>query len=101
MSQLMGTSIHSAPITVEMRIAGEVGSEAFADWICHRARLLDLIGWVKIIDDAEIAVVVTGDEALVEAMEVACSLGPANVLVDYIDCRAIENGQGHNGFTRA
>ncbi len=92
---------HSTPkITVEMHIAGQVASETFADWICHRARLLDLTGWVTIVDEAEIVAHVTGDAVLVDAMEVACSLGPADVFVDRIDCRPLETAQGHNGFTR-
>ena len=90
----------TAKTTVEMRIAGQVASEAFADWICHRARLLGLTGWVTIVGEAEIVAHVTGDAVLVDAMEVACSLGPADVFVDRIDSRPIENAQRRNGFSR-
>lgn len=53
-------------------------------WILHRGRVLNLSGWVERISDTRIDMALKGPADLVDAMEVACSLGPADVIVDRI-----------------
>lgn len=69
---------------VPLSIQGSLADEGFLDWIDHRAQLLGLKAAITRISDAEIQVTVSGPMALIDAMEAACSLGPASVLVDRI-----------------
>ena len=71
-------------ITRYLTIEGQFASGSFPDWICHRAKKLSLSGWVRPQGEALIHVLVCGDETLVDALEVACNLGPGDVLVDRI-----------------
>lgn len=74
------------PLTVsEIRLEGHFRSVGFLDWICHRAHLLDLRGWVTAQGPARISIVVEGPQALIDAMEMACSLGPVDVQVARIE----------------
>ncbi len=73
---------------VPLLITGEVADDGFLGWIRHRAALLDLDAAVTRLSPREIRVTVEGPEPLVEAMEAACSLGPAGVLVDRIEREA-------------
>ncbi len=52
-------------------------------WIIRRASLLDLSGWVKYVD-RRIEIEASGERVLVEALEVACSLGPIEAQIDTI-----------------
>ncbi len=69
----------------EMVLRGRLTSEGLPDWVCHRARLLNLVGWVSPRDAQTVSIVVSGPEALVDAMEMACSLGPMDVMVEEIE----------------
>ena len=71
--------------TVLFRITGERGAESAVPWISHRAKILDLKGWVARKTPSQIDVLLAGPEPLIEAMEVACSLGPGDVLVEQIE----------------
>ncbi|MBM1221290.1 acylphosphatase [Ponticoccus sp. SC2-23] len=83
---------------IEFRLEGDLDAASFPDWICHRARLLDLSGWVTNEADGAVSIVVTGPEALIDAMEMACSLGPREVLVDRIERRPHGVPAALNGF---
>jgi acylphosphatase len=85
-------------IATELRLEGDLGAASFADWICHRARLLDLSGWVASEADGAVSIVVAGPDALVDAMEMACSLGPREVLVDRIERQDRKIDTPLNGF---
>lgn len=82
----------------EFRLTGRVLAPGFADWICHRARLLDLSGWVRATPDGALCIVVVGPQPLIDAMEMACSLGPTNVLVEGIEARPAALAAPPNGF---
>lgn len=81
----------------EITLEGDVLAGDFPDWICHRARLLDLSGWVTTAEGA-IRIVVAGPEPLIDAMELACSLGPRDVLVSRIERRECDLPAAPNGF---
>lgn len=68
-------------IATEFRLEGRLASNTFGSWICHRAALLDLKGWVTHDGPEAMSIVVTGPPALIDAMEMACSLGPMDVTV--------------------
>lgn len=81
---------------VALTVTGRL-SPGFVPWICHRAALLDLAGWVS-QDGSGLTIVVTGPAPLIAAMETACSLGPADGVVDRIDATEIEVAAPPNGF---
>lgn len=85
------------PVT-ELRLRGDLGAQGFVPWICHRARVLNLSGWVARVDAGAMIIVVAGPEALCDAMEVACSLGPADVIVEDITRRTTQIPDLPNGF---
>ena len=88
------------PSTVSRKllIHGFFPGDAFADWISNRAHRLSLGGWVKTYEGRLIEVCIVGDRVLVEAMEVACSLGPADARVDLIDSLDVpESTTRHTG----
>lgn len=72
-------------ISRHMLICGRLCGDTFPDWVRHRAVVLDLKGWMKMPTDDSAEVCVTGNRTLVEAFEVACSLGPGDALIDSID----------------
>ncbi|MEX0282010.1 MAG: acylphosphatase [Arenibacterium sp.] len=86
---------------VQLHIRGDVSSDKAIPWICHRALLLNLNGWVERKNDDLIVVAVEGPEPLVDAMEVACSLGPSDILVQRIDRRDYDFQARPNGFSVA
>lgn len=72
-------------MAAEIQLGGVFDPESFADWICHRARLLDLVGAVTAQGNTEIRILVQGPQPLLDAMEMACSLGPMNANVQRIE----------------
>lgn len=85
-------------ITKNLQIHGQFIHDGFPNWICDRAYVLDLCGWVKTLNQEQIEVVVTGDPILVDAFEVACSLGPANIMVDRIISSNADQSKSNSGF---
>lgn len=76
----------TSPVTRErFTIRGDVGSPRFPPWIEHHARRLGLEAGVSSGHDGRIEVIVAGPPDLVDALEVGCSLGPIEVLVDSIE----------------
>lgn len=88
-------------IGIELHIAGDLASAQAIPWICHRARLLDLKGWVERESERAIVVALLGPETLIDAMEIACSLGPADIDVDSISRREHWFETRPNGFSIA
>lgn len=69
----------------EIRLMGAFNPSSFKNWICIRARLLDLKGSVTSQGNQRISILVEGPQALIDAMEMACSLGPMDALVDRVE----------------
>ena len=82
----------------EFFLTGQLSAASFPDWICHRARLLNLTGWVSWSKTGAVRIVVCGPDSLIDAMEMACSLGPADVLVERIDALETTLSKAPNGF---
>lgn len=68
----------------EILLTGRLGSDTLPAWVSHRARLLNLSGWLLRESTDSASIVVCGAPPMMEAMEVSCSLGPADVLVETI-----------------
>jgi len=66
-----------------LAIAGRLPLPGFLDFVAERAGWLSLDGWAA-ADDAGVIVVAAGPEALVGALEMACTLGPLAALVEAI-----------------
>jgi len=65
-----------------LTLTGQLSSESVLPWILHRGRLLNLAGWVMRADARTIRMALAGPPALIDALEIACSLGPCDVLVE-------------------
>jgi acylphosphatase len=68
--------------TTALTLKGQLGAESAIPWLLHRGRLLSLVGWIRRIDESTVTMVLWGPPELLDAMEVACSLGPGNVLIE-------------------
>jgi len=72
------------PVSRRYTIAGRMDVASFLEFVAERARWLSISGWVARADDG-ITLVAAGPEALVGALEMACTLGPLDALIDRID----------------
>lgn len=73
----MSGMIQAARFTFRGRMAGQ----SFTEFALHRARRLDLEIGVGFCDAAQATFSVRGQEDLVDAFEMACSLGPYDCIV--------------------
>jgi acylphosphatase len=60
---------------------GTFRPDAFAGFVAHRARRLDLRVRIDRLEAERVGVMVEGEPDLIDAFEMACSLGPADCLV--------------------
>jgi acylphosphatase len=65
----------AAQCAVQLQFHGRLG-EAFTSFALRRANRLSLRGWIDASEVGSTTIVVEGPEALVDAFELACSLGP-------------------------
>ncbi len=79
-------------------LGGLFEPESFVGWICHRARLLDLTGSVRAQGKTDMYIHVQGPQPLIDAMEMACSLGPINANVQRIEVHEISPNPRLKGF---
>ena len=77
-----------APVRVLMRVAGSLDA-GYLDFVASRAQWLDLDGWTTIVGPGRAEIAAAGPEALVGALEMACTLGPLDSLVETIDCEPL------------
>ena len=66
-----------------LAIAGRLPLPDFLDFVAERAGWLSLDGWAAAANGG-VTVVAAGPEALVGALEMACTLGPLAALVEAI-----------------
>jgi acylphosphatase len=80
---------------------GRFSTESFLEFVRHRAERLALHAGIGTVTPDRIEVCVAGDEALLDAFELACSLGPIDCLVlDHRRLRTIES-QASAGVPRS
>jgi acylphosphatase len=85
-----------APVVQRFTIHGRFDT-SFLDFISERAGWLSLSGWARHMEPGRVDVVAAGPEALVGALEMACTLGPLNALVESVTTRG-ETGAVAPGF---
>lgn len=68
--------------TDQIVVFGRVDDPVFLPWIERHRSLLGLAGGVVACQAGRIELVVSGAPDLIDALELACSLGPAEVLVE-------------------
>lgn len=85
-------------ITSSFKIHGRFEADTLLDWVTHRAKLLDLAGCGKVIEKGLVEVLVSGNPVLVDAMEVACSLGPGKAFIDRVQVEEQPLANLTNGF---
>ncbi len=73
-----------APVCVRFAIAGRLEPASYLEFVADRAAWLGLSGWALAHDQESVTVLAAGPEALVGALEMACTLGPSDALVDTI-----------------
>jgi acylphosphatase len=74
-----------ARVQVRYAIEGRIEPVSYLAFVAERARWLDVRGWGRWLGDGRIEVVAAGPEALVGALEMACTLGPLDALVERIE----------------
>jgi acylphosphatase len=85
-----------APVQVRYAIMGRIDPATYLPFVLNRARWLDINGWAS-AEEGTATVVASGPEALVGALEMACTLGPWDALVETIDAKD-EPGDVEVGF---
>lgn len=68
--------------TVTFLFTGRFKTASFAEFVRHRAARLALDAGAPQLSPDRIRITVSGERDLVDAFEVACSLGPIDCLVD-------------------
>jgi acylphosphatase len=68
-------------IALRILISGRVQGVGYRDWLAHRARSLNVAGWVRNLGGDKVEAVLSGDAASVEELASMCWQGPpaANV----------------------
>lgn len=72
------------PVAIRFAIAGRMHVGEYLDFVAERAGWLDISGWVAPADGG-VTLVAAGPEALVGALEMACTLGPLDALIERVD----------------
>jgi acylphosphatase len=70
-----------APVRRRYAISGRMRMVDYLAFVADRALWLGISGWVEAAGPGEVHLVAAGPEALVGALEMACTLGPLNALV--------------------
>ncbi len=83
-------------ITERFTITGDVGSPAFPPWIGRHAGRLGLSAAMGEHSDRRVSLMLRGPADLIDAMELACSLGPYEVWVETIDRERLGDAPFHS-----
>lgn len=83
---------------VALTYAGSLG-DSFAAFALNRAHRLCLDGWISLVPGGA-TVAVQGPQALVDAFEIVCSLGPIDARITAWDRRDIPPFATDPGFVR-
>ncbi len=86
-----------APVTLRFDIEGRMNVAAYLNFIAERAHWFGIAGWAAANGARSVTLVAAGPEAMVGALEMACTLGPLDALVERIDA-VTETGSVGNGF---
>jgi acylphosphatase len=78
---------------------GRFRTESFLEFVRHRAERLALRARIGTVTPHSIEVSVAGEEDLLDAFELACSLGPIDCLV--IDYRRVRDDETRESMARS
>ena len=81
----MQSVLTCAIVTEHIAFSGQVGSAVFPLWITRHAARLGLELRFVAHSAAQLKMILTGPPDLLDAMVLACSLGPQEVWVDQVD----------------
>jgi len=73
-----------APVRVRYAIEGRIDVPEYLAFVAERAGWLDISGWAA-AEGSGVTLVAAGPEALVGALEMACTLGPFDALIERIE----------------
>ena len=76
--------------TKHIKITGSFNHIAFRDWIMHRSAVLGLDISSLTHEQSSITFCASGHLVLLDAMEIACSLGPSEAMVEQIHIKDLE-----------
>jgi len=79
-------------------VSGRVQGVGFRWFTMHRARALDLDGWVRNTPDGRVEVWAEGSESAVDALEAALKGGPPGAMVRSVSADAAEPRLQGRGF---
>lgn len=88
-----------APCAVELCFRGRLG-EPFLAFVVKRANRLSLKGWTEETGPGVVTVAAEGPKALIDALEIACSLGPIDSDVESWSRRPAAGGINTPAFSR-
>jgi acylphosphatase len=74
-----------AIVGLRYAIEGRMRVADYLAFIAERAHWFGISGWVAATGARSVTLVATGPEAMVGALEMACTLGPLNALIERID----------------
>jgi acylphosphatase len=74
-----------AAVSVHFTIRGRMDARTYLAFVAERAGWFGISGWAS-AENGAVTVVASGPEAMVGALEMACTLGPLDALID--DLRA-------------
>ena len=77
-------------VTKQIKITGTFDDIAFRDWIMHRSVVLGLNISSLIHGQSSISFSASGHSVLLDAMEIACSLGPSEAMIEQIQTNDLE-----------
>ena len=84
--------------SLQITLVGQFDYPLFRAWIRHRAGVLNLTGGLRLAADTRIEIAVWGAPVLIDALEVACSLGPRQAQVDRVETEPGPNASLPPGF---
>lgn len=74
-----------APVRRRFVIAGRMRIDDYLRFVAERARWFGINGWIGTDDQRRVTLVADGPEAMVGALEMACTLGPITALIDSVE----------------
>jgi acylphosphatase len=75
----------SAQVRQRYTITGRMNVSDYLAFVAERATWFGVGGWVKALDETSVTLLAAGPEAMVGALEMACTLGPMTALVEHVD----------------
>lgn len=74
-----------AHVSFRYAIRGRMRVDDYVSFVAERARWFGISGWVAPSGPQAVMLVAAGPEAMVGALEMACTLGPISALIETIE----------------